>query len=195
MTAGGTRRRSLVRPARHGTARHGTARHEPACRAALHRITACRRLARYGGTPQLGPARHQPLPPPLLLLLAHCPTSPPHPALTATALPIKYQHTDQLVPINTPPTSATEGGEANGALDVEGEGEVARTMRKHQRGADGGVMVVASVQLGGMSPTRVACACSTRRLIATEVRRLLEEGLRLYIRVLVAALCFAYNTH
>ena len=59
------------------------------------------------------------------------------------------------MPINTPPTSATEGGEANGAMDVEGEGEVASTMRKHQRGADGGVVVVASVQLGGMSPTRV----------------------------------------
>jgi hypothetical protein len=32
-------------------------------------------------------------------------------------------------------------------LDVEGEREVASIMRKHQRGADGGVVVVASVQL------------------------------------------------
>jgi len=41
-----------------GTARHGTARHELACRTALHRTTACRGSARYGGTPRLGPARH-----------------------------------------------------------------------------------------------------------------------------------------
>ena len=79
------------------------------------------------------------------------PTITPSPALTAAALTTNTPHTAA----EATPASAAEVGEANGAMDVEGEGEVASTMRKHQRGADGGVVVVASVQLGGMSPTRV----------------------------------------
>ena len=79
------------------------------------------------------------------------PTITPPPALTAAALTTNTPHTAA----EATPASAAEVGEANGAMDVEGEGEVASTVRKHQRGADGGVVVVASVQLGGMSPTRV----------------------------------------
>ena len=121
-----------------------------------------RRTAPHHGMPALGTLRRHAATGP-----GSAPAPPTTPAVAAGALPnitpspcpdcdrSAYQHTDQLVPINTPPTSATEGGEANGAMDVEGEGEVASTMRKHQRGADGGVVVVASVQLGGMSPTRV----------------------------------------
>ena len=127
-----------------------------------------RRTAPHHGMPALGTLRRHaatgpgsaPAPPTTPAVAAGAlPTITPSPALTAAAL---TTNTPAALTTNTPhtaaeatPTSAAEVGEANGAMDVEGEGEVASTMRKHQRGADGGVVVVASVQLGGMSPTRV----------------------------------------